>query len=127
MAVTVFKLKKRLEYQQKTVLAHEIHKVLGILMVDLSQARENTIQDVPADGQWHRRFAFVQAQQGAMEYSVREGHLFRTSNGKEALIADDIADLRIRRQKETPGILEVQIEAQKNVSLISNLKIRLRQ
>jgi len=34
--------------------------------------------------------------------------------------------LRVRRQNLTPDILEIQIEAQNNVSQISNLKIRIR-
>ena len=82
---------------------------------------------LPADGLWHNRIAFDQAQQGPLEYIIKDGHLLRINDGKTLLIADNISDLRIRRQKTTPDILEVQIEAQNNVSLVSNLKIRIHQ
>ena len=95
-------------------------------MFDLREAQQSSILDAPADGMWHSRIAFIQNQLGALEYIIKEGHLFRVNQGKTLLIADNIASLRMRRQKETPDILEVQIEAQKNVSLISNLKIRMR-
>ena len=109
------------------VLAQDIRKVLGSLMVDLQDARESSIQDVPADGQWHHRFAFENTRQGPLEYLIKDGHLLRINGGKTVLIADNINDMHIRRQKETPDILEVQIEAQKNVSLVSNLRIRIRE
>jgi hypothetical protein len=127
MALAFLKIKHNEEFQQKAVLAREIHKVLGSLMFDLSQARENSIQDVPADGLWHDRIAFFQIRQGPLEYLIKEGHLLRINNGESLLIADNIADLRIRRQKQTPDILEVQIKAQKNVSLFSNFKVRVLQ
>ena len=121
------KVKSREEFRQKAVLAQEIRKVLDHLMFDLREARENTILDAPADGQWHHRIAFDGAKQGALEYIIKDGHLLRINKGETMLIADNIGDMRIRRQKETPDILEVQIEAKKNVSLISNLKIRVRE
>jgi hypothetical protein len=127
IALTFLKIKHHEEFQQKAVLAHEIRKVLEHLMVDISQAREASFGDVATDGLWHHRISFDQVQQGAVEYLIKEGHLLRINQGKTLFIADDIGDLRIRRQKETPDILEIQIEAKKNVSLISNLKIRLRQ
>ena len=95
-------------------------------MVDLREARENTILDAPADGAWHSRIAFDRIGQGSLEYIVKEGRLLRLNHGQSLLIADDIATLHIRRQQSTPDILEVQIEAQKNVSLVSNLRIRIR-
>jgi hypothetical protein len=124
-AFTVFKIKSIEEFQQKVVLAHELHKVLEHLTYDLIEARKNTVLDVPVDGIWHDHIAFIHARQGAMEYLIKEGGLFRVNNGKRSLIADDIADLRIRRQKETPDILEIQVKAQKNVSLTYNLRIRM--
>ena len=124
---TLLKVKDKEEYQQKIVLAQDTHKVLGRLMIDLRDARENTIQEVPADGQWHGRFAFENTQQGSLEYIIKDGHLLRISSGKALLIADNIGDLRIRRQKETPDILEIQLQAQNDTSLISNLKIRIQE
>ena len=121
-----FKLKKYEEIKQKIVLAHEVHKVLGFLVFDLRDARESTIRDVPADGQWHHRLAFDSLQNGQLEYLITAGHLFRINRGQRSLIADNICELRIRRQTQTPDILEVQIKAQKNVILLSNLKIRMR-
>ena len=125
MAVTFLTIKNKREFQQKTILAQELRKVLENLMFDLSTARENTILDVPADGRWHNSITFIQGRQGTMEYLIKGNRLFRISNGRILMVADNIADLRIRRQKESVGILEVQIKAQKNVSLITNIKIRI--
>ncbi len=68
---------------------------------------------------------FTKPSRGFWTYLVKEGRMLRISGQKAVLIAEHIDVLRIRRQKETPDILEVQIEAQKNVSLISNLRIRI--
>ncbi len=125
IALNLLKLKNNEEFRQKAVLAHEIRKVLDHLIFDLLEARENSILDVPADGLWHHRIAFVSVRQGALEYILKEGRLFRVNRGGCVLIADDIGDLLFRRQKGRPDILEVQIVAQKNVSLISNLRIRV--
>jgi len=122
---SMMKIKNKEEFQQKTVLAQEIRKVLGVLMIDLREAHENTIQDLPADGLWHNRIAFGGSGQVSLEYFIKERHLFRINNGNRILIADNIGGLRIRRQKESPDILEVQIKAQNNATLISNLKIRI--
>ena len=94
-------------------------------MFDLSEAHENTILDVPADGLWHNRISFIQARQGAMKYLIKGGRLFRINNGRILMVADNISDFRIRRPKETPDVLEVQIKAQKNVSLVFNLRIKI--
>jgi len=123
MTYTFLKIKSKQQYQQKIVLAQETRKVLGYLMVDLREAREKSILDVPPDGLWHHRMAFDRNNQGALEYLVHDGQLFRINQGKSELIAEDINDIRIRRQENTPDLLEV--EAKKNVSLISNLKIRV--
>lgn len=106
-------------------MARGIRKALEHLMFDLREARKNSILDLPADGLWHHRIAFDRADEGALEYVIKDGHLFRISNGKALLIADNIGDLRIRRQKETPDILEVQVEAKDNILLVSNLRIRI--
>src|ERR1035437_5071005 len=90
MSLAFLRIKNHGEFQQKVALAYEIRKVLGTLMFDLSQARENTILDVPADGLWHNRVAFTHAQQGIMEYVIQEGRLFRVNKGSRALIADHI-------------------------------------
>jgi len=120
-----FKIKQKVVFGQKVVLALETRKVLEHLMVDLRGARQNTILDVPPDGQWHHRIAFDRAGQGALEYTIDQGHLYRVNKGDRLLIADDIVDLRIRRQKDAVDIFEVQIEAHKDASLISNFKIRV--
>ena len=82
IALTVLKIKNKEEFQQKAVLAKEMRKVLDHLMFDLREARENTILDVPADGQWHHRIAFVQNRKGALEYIIKQGHLWRINNGQ---------------------------------------------
>lgn len=120
------KIKSREEFQQKALLAVQIRKVLDHLMLDLLEARENTLAEAPADGQWHDRIDFIQAQDGPLQYAVKDGHLLRLNKGKAVWIADDISDIRIRHQKATPDILEVEIVAHKNVSLISYVKIRTR-
>ena len=123
---TFLKIKNIEDYRRKTILAQEIHKVLEQLMFDLYDARESTIQDVPADGQWHSHIAFAHAGGQVGEYQLRGEHLWRLHNGQALLIADHIGALRLRRQKETPDVLEVQIEARNNVSLLSHLKIKIR-
>jgi len=125
-ALVGLKIKNKEDYRRKIVLAGEIHKVLDHLMFDLYGAGANSIQDVPADGEWHHRIAFAHPGQGRGEYQLQGGHLWRKSEGQASLIADHIGQLLIRRQKETPDILEVQIEAKDGVSLLSHLKIRIR-
>ena len=125
-ALISLKIQNKEDYRQKTVLAQEIRKALDHLMTDLYDARENTIQGVPADGKWYNRIAFEHVRLGALEYVLRGGHLWCLNKDKAVLIADDIGALRIRRQKETPDILEVQIEARNNVALVSNFKVRIR-
>jgi hypothetical protein len=126
LVLIFLKIKHKEEFQQKAVLAQEIHKILGSMMFDLREAREGSILDAPADGQWHNRIAFDHTQEGALEYTIKDGHLWRINNGKEVLIADHISDMRLRRQVNAPNILEVQIEARNKVSLVSNLRIRIR-
>ena len=126
MVFAFLKIKHKEDYLRKTILAQEIHKVLEHLMFDLYDVRENTIQDVPADGQWHSRIVFAHAGEKAGEYLLQGGHLWRLQNGRASLIADHIAALNVRRQQETPDVLEVQIEARNSVSLLSNLKIKIR-
>ena len=126
-AFVFLKMKDKDNYRQKTLLAQQIHKVLEHLMFDLYDVGESTIQQVPADGQWHTRIVFAHAGRDVrVEYQLRAGHLWRLNNGNALLIADHIGAWRIRRQKATPDILEVQIEARDNVSLLSNLKIKVR-
>jgi hypothetical protein len=122
-----FKLKSQEKVRQKAVLAGEMWKVQSNLMLDLRQAHENSIRGVPPDGLWHRRIGFSSARQGTLEYMVSQGSLFRIQKGKPLLVSDHIEDLLIRRQKATPDMLEVQVVARKNVTLTSNLKIRIQQ
>jgi hypothetical protein len=124
---TFLKIKHHEEFQQKAVLAKDMRKAVEHLMLDLIEARENTILDAPADGQWHDRIAFSTPRLGPLEYLIKDRHLWRNNEGKNLLIANNIGAFHIRRQKNTPDILEVQIEALSNVSLVSNLKIRIHQ
>ncbi|MBF0503709.1 MAG: hypothetical protein HQL14_01275 [Candidatus Omnitrophica bacterium] len=126
MIVIFFKVKNKEDYHQKVILAHEIRKALDHLMFDLREAREDTIQDVPADGRWHGRIAFEHTGQGALEYELKNEHLWRLNKGQAVLIADHIGGLFIRRQSQAPDILEVQIKAQNGVLLVSNFKVRIR-
>ena len=124
--LTLWEKKEREDFKQRALLALEIQKAVEFLIVDLPQAQENSIKDVPADGIWYHHIAFDLASQGVFEYLIKDGSLFRINKGKLLLIADNIGDLRIRRYKNVPNILEIQIEAHKNVSLISNLRLRIR-
>ena len=124
---TFFKIKNKEESRQKDVLAVEMRKVLEYMLFDLHDARENAILDVPADGVWHDRITFERGDLGTWEYLIKARRLLRINNGKILMIADNMVDMHIRRQKETPDILEVQIEAKKKVSLKSNLRIRIHQ
>jgi hypothetical protein len=125
-ACIVLRIKNKENYHQKTLLAQEIHKVLDHLMFDLYDVSTGSLQDLPADGKWYDSIAFKHTGQGVSQYALRGGHLWLFKDGKALLIADYIRRLGVRRQKETPDILELQIEAQNGVSLLSNLKIRLR-
>ena len=69
--IRFFKNKDKEDYRQKIILAHEIHKVLDHLMFDLHEARENTIYDVPANGQWYSRIVFAHA--GERAWSIPFG------------------------------------------------------
>ena len=119
------KIKNQADFKQKIYLAMETRKALEHLMVDLSQASENNLLDLPADGQWHHRVAFSQAQDDIIEYSLHEGHLWKSNKGVDSLIADHLSDLSIRREPLSPGILEVKLTAQNSEELISNFKIRI--
>ncbi len=118
-------VKNKSDYRQKMVLAHEMHNVLNHLMVDLYNARKDSIKDVPADGRWYDKIAFEDFRHGALQYTLSAEHLWRVSAGQRVLIADHISHLRIRHKPQTPDIWEVQIEAKQNVSLVSNFKIRI--
>jgi len=126
LTLTIVKFKQKEEFKQKARLAQEIRKALDHLMVDIFQESEGSINDLPADGLWRNHIAFVVVNQGALEYSTKDGHMFRINKGKGTLIADHIADLRFRRQATRPDLLEVQIEAKQGVSLTSNLRIRIK-
>jgi hypothetical protein len=126
LALTLVRIREIHRMDQKIVLAHETNKALYHLMFDLSQVREASIQDVPADGAWHDHITFMRAPQGEQEYVVQGRELLLVDNGKPSSIAENIVGLRIRRHMDSPGILEVQIRAQKDVTLLSNFRIRLR-
>ncbi len=124
---SLYHSKENQGFRQKAVVAQGMRKALTLLMFDLREARENTIRYVPVDGLWHDRMAFDSARQGILEYITKEGRLYRTNKGKTMLTADHIGDLRFRRQKSAPDIVEVQMVSQKNVSLVYNLKVRISQ
>jgi hypothetical protein len=116
LGLSILKIRHFEQYRQKIVLAKEIRKVLVQLFMDLSQGQNEPLLQVPADGGWHID----------PEYMIKEGHLFHLIDGRRTLIADDIAALRVRRQEQSPDILEIQIVARNSVSLVSNLRIRIR-
>jgi hypothetical protein len=88
------------ELRQRAVLTREIRDVLKGLMPDLQKATASTI-NVPADGNWHPGVGFNKAR-GALQHAVR-----------------------YRRLPNAPDILEVQIEARKDTSLVLNLRTRI--
>jgi len=122
----VLQIKARQDYRQKVVLAGEIRKALEHVMLDLRQVRVRAISDVPADGQWYNHIVFERPGQGLVGYIIKEGRLWRLNRVQTLLIADHISAWRVRRQKMTPDILEIQIEAKNSVSLVSHLKLRIR-
>ncbi len=122
----IWPVKQRQAYEQKVVLAKEIKKVMGRLMIDLRNTTAASLKDVPADGQWHGRMAFVSAGEGAVEYTIAQGRLIRVSQGVKQEIAQHINRLKIRRYGQSPTLLEVQIEALNKSQLTSNFKLRLR-
>ena len=114
------------EFKQKAVLAQEIRKTLDCLMIDIYQGKEGSFKYFVADGVWHNHITFDVPKEGPLEYMIIKDHLYRINNTRETLVADHIADLRIRRQMSRPDVLEVQVEAKNGVSLTSNLRIRIK-
>jgi len=88
-----------LKIKSKEEFHRKVFLVQEHLMLDIYQARKGSFEGIPVDGFWH-------------EY----GHW----------IPDNIGVLRLRRQRSSPDILEVQIESKDDASLVSNLKIRIR-
>ena len=125
-AMVFWKAKEKQDYNQRVVLAQEIHGAMNHLMFDLRSARQGSVQEVLADGQWHDRIAFADAH-GPVEYFLKDGHLDRRSAGKTMSIADHIAFLHMRRPSADPAVLEVQIQARDRLSLTSNFKIRMQE
>ncbi|MDE2028681.1 MAG: hypothetical protein KGK03_07970 [Candidatus Omnitrophica bacterium] len=115
MVLTFFKIKHFQEYNRKVVLAKDIRKVLESLFLDLSENRNDALLKTPVDGRWH----------GDPEYIIKEGNLFHINGKTRFLVADHIAALRVRRLKQSPNILEIRIEAKSDVTLVSNLRIRI--
>ena len=123
-ALVLWKAKEKQDYRQRVILAQEIRKVMNLMMFDLRETRQGSVQGVPADGQWHDRIAFEHSG-GPIEYSLKDGHVSRFSDGRGTPVADHIASLRMRRQAVDGAIAEVQIQARDKISLVSNFKIRM--
>ena len=115
---------RKQQIQQKAALTPYIHQVFKVLIPEILQARENTILEVPVNGQWQDHIIFIR-NQGCWKYIVKDGSLLQIHNGKAVRMAGSVVDLRFRRQRESPGVLEVQVQVRKDVSLVSHLKIRI--
>jgi hypothetical protein len=109
---------------QKVVLAKETHKVLNYLMLDLREAKQSSLKGMPADGQWHSNIAFAHSS-GPIQYVIKNGELNRHAQGKVTPIAKSIESLYFLRRSNDPAIIQVQIKAKNQSSLISNFKIRM--
>ena len=122
-----WRMKEKYEYPHKIVLAKEIRKVMDRMMIDVREAKQSSIREVPTDGKWHKRNAFDKVNEGMVEYVVvKDRQLVRLTPGRAETIANHIAAIRIRRPTKEADVLEIQIEAKKDISLMSNFKIRVR-
>lgn len=122
----VLEIKHHQEHVQRIALAGQIQKASQSLMLDFALSH-STFLDLPIDGVWHEKFAFKNDGLVTLKYFINEGHLFRLNRGRETLVADHIVLLRVRRQRNRPDIVEIEIEARNNISVASYLKVRLAQ
>jgi len=103
MGVVIRQIQISEEFNRKAVLIQESRKALEHLMFDIYQDKKGSFEGIAANGVWYQRVVLDRWGQGALKYH-----------------------LRIRRQKQTPDILEVRIEAPNDLVPISNFKIRIR-
>ncbi len=94
------------EFRQRVLKSWEAKKVPEQLMMAFSQGRENAHRDVPADGLWHH-------------------HAFSDPLIRKVLIGSRITDLRLRRFRQSPGLLDIQVVAVKNIAVVLNLRVRI--
>ena len=123
--VATWQAKQKQDYARKVVLSKQVRSVMIYLMLDLRDAKQATLKDVPVDNHWHERMAFVCAV-GPVEYGLRAGRVSRMVAGRTTPIAEHIVFLRLRRLPKDPAVMEVQVQARDGVTLTSNFKIRLR-
>ena len=115
-------------HNAQMALARETRKAMDAMMGDFREARSASIKGVPADGRWHHELAFDKGAQGTVHYGLTPaGHeLRRIAPGSDRTVAVHITGLNIRRQPGVLDVLEVQLQAQNQGTLISNFKIRTR-
>ena len=119
---------RSVSHNAQMVLARETRKAMDAMMGDLREAKSASITGVPADGKWHHAVAFDKGTEGVVHYELTPaGHeLRRIAPGFDRTVAVHIAGLNIRRQPGVLDVLEVQLQAQNQGTLISNFKIRTR-
>ena len=114
------------EYEQKVVLAQEVHKVMDSMMQDLRAANPASIQGIPSDGRWYSKLSFKQAEAGVIEYSLdSKNQLCRLNKGHLQVIAQYISALQLRRFTANPSIMEIRLQAKNDASLMFNFKVRM--
>lgn len=109
----------RIELQQ------ELRKSQDWMIHDLRQSGSGVITTVPADGNWYTSITFrtcAGASGGAItwsadtiQFALSGTQLQRTSGGTTKVLGQSISSLQIRRQAATPNLVEVALQAQKNV------------
>ncbi len=123
-------ISSRYQYSSQLGLAKELKKAMQAMMVDLSQAKAKSITGVPADGQWHPSIAFENVKSEGVQYVLggpKRNELSRLSNGSSNRVAEHIGTLHMRRQSADTSMIEVRLQAQNNMSLASNFKIRMQE
>lgn len=118
----------RQQYRSQVILAKELRKAMDAMMWDLRQAKAMTVKGVPADGQWRHEIIFDTVRDEGISYLLNGpagDQLKRAHQETRRLIASHMGELNIRRQAESPSVLEVQIKARNETSLMSNFKIRM--
>jgi hypothetical protein len=99
LGLAVFvKTKHTQEAKDKALLAEDSRKAVGQLMFDIRENRDSLVRQVPANGEW------------------RNCHW---------AVAQNVSCLRLRRTPQSPDILEVQMQAKKNVSLTFEVRVRM--
>ncbi len=111
------------------VLAQETRKAMDAMMGDFREARSTTIVGVPADGKWHHDVAFNKGEGEVVRYQVVAAthELQRSEGNNQHTVASHMSVLNVRRQPGVLDVLEVQLQAENQSTLVSNFKIRTRE